>query len=64
VVSNEDALTAIALASVIFVAGFILGGMAVNSHYMSATVKRGFAEYDRQTGAWQWVETETKGGEE
>jgi hypothetical protein len=46
------------------IAGSVLSAGVSEMAWRASTVRRGCAEYNRQTGAWQWVETEKKGGEE
>lgn len=54
-----------------FAIGFICSGMLCgliatvvlgcnDGRWKQDSIKRGYAEYDKQTGAWQWIEKQPK----
>jgi hypothetical protein len=53
------------VAGVLFLVFIFVAGISVGANAMRQEVlKRGFAEYNQQTGAWQWKDTDTeKAGE-
>ena len=37
-------------------AGLLVGENETNAHWQRVAVEHGHAEYDSQTGEWQWIE--------
>lgn len=58
--SNTDGLSELLCGFIGFLLGSVLVGSIgigiVNSSWKANTIKRGYAEYNSQTGNWQWKE--------
>lgn len=52
------------LAPIIFIIGVVIGSvcgiMYERSYWHEQAVERGYAEHNRQTGDWQWIDYEYK----
>jgi hypothetical protein len=53
---GEKTFAAMALIIVVLVAGVTIGFCLCGSSWQTECVKRGHAEYNATTGAWQWKE--------
>ena len=55
----EAFLFAVALVCIIalMLVGGAIGGKIANAHWQREAVKHGAAEYDSQTGVWQWKDS-------
>lgn len=55
---SDKMVIAISLVWFVFgiLVGFYLGGQTVKHAYRTQGIERGFAEYNKTTGAWQWKE--------
>jgi len=54
--TEDTGLGGVIFVLVMLITGFALGYMQGKSAYQAQAIEHGYAEYDSQTGDWQWVE--------